>query len=283
MLFKDEVDGRWASDEVIIAYADILGYKAFISKINKDVNTLRTFEELIYQATVGLTETGLQSVPPEHAELAKKVFSAVKIRVASDNVLFLLPAGSVMVEGSTVPSKQRDRALQYCFETLFNVMSHCCCRIIAFTGCPLRGAIAMGFHYESERQNFLFAVSEALNNAVVLEKEAKRPRILLSTKVSECLHGISYPHTDQFFYKDESGDHCFDWYAGVVQLPLEMRRTMLKQIGKALLGNALNNRSDREVMSKLIYFIKYHNRKVSDSAVQCPDAAIDLAPLENLL
>ena len=58
---------------------------------------------------------------------------------------------------------------------------------------------------------------------------------------------------------------------------------MLKQIGKALLGNALNNRSDREVMSKLIYFIKYHNRKVSDSAVQCPDAAIDLAPLENLL
>ncbi len=278
------MEERWASDRQIVAYADILGYKAFTKKFIGDLKGIRVFEEQVYAATIGWLNSFYQESPEPlssaYLNLRRKVISSIGIRVVSDNIIFFSAPGNITVEGSSVPSEERNRAIGYCIETLFVAMSNCYSRMVALTGCPLRGGVSIGFGYESERERFLFGLSEALNNAVKLEKDAKKPKILLDDKLAKYLNEISYP-VERFFYKDEADNYCFDWYAGLINLTNVQRWAILRDVKNTILKNASINGTDESALDKLLYFSEYHNKKVTDSSIDLADMQINIGELRS--
>ena len=70
------------------------------------------------------------------------------MRVVSDNIIFTLWESGIHADTPL----GKNKALGYCLETLFTVMSYSFSMIIAKTGCLLRGGISMGTHYKSERE-----------------------------------------------------------------------------------------------------------------------------------
>ena len=134
-----------------------------------------------------------------------------------------------------------------------------------------------------ERERFLFVLSEAHNKAVLLEKEAKCPRMLADNTLTVYLNQIAYEHKDRFFYRDGCGGYCFDWYGGLMSIPDDKRAQILSEIRDAVTLNAMNNGGNKEVLSKLVHFGTYHNNKVTESPLNCPEFTIDLARIESLL
>ena len=267
----------------LVTYVDVLGYKDLSGKIINNAQTVSRLENLFYDLTIGAIEKlktdGAEAVENKYRDLFLKVLESFSVRVVSDNVVF---TGWVSgVHADTLAGE--NRALGYCLETLFTVMSLSFSMIIAKTGYVLRGGISIGTHYESERQRYLFVLSEALNRAVRLEKKAKCPRILVDSVSIAYLTKIAYEHTDQFFYKDECGDHYFDWYGGLTSFPDDRRAQILREIRDGVTLNARNNVGNKEALRKLIHFGIYHNRKVTQRPLNYPDFTIDLTLLASLL
>ncbi len=257
----------------IVAYIDILGYKNLTKLIINDIGLITNFDSKMYEITVGahqkLKKNALNTDSPVYDKLFLKILNSFRVRLVSDNIIFSLPISNITAD--TLCNK--NKALGYCLDTLFSLMSLSCFFIIELTGCPLRGGISMGTHYESESEKYLFVLSEAHNNAVDLEKEAKYPRMLLDNKVLAYMDEISYPK-NHFFYKDEYGDYCFDWYAGLTDPPKQLRR--IKDI-VTLNASSISKSSDKKALRKVVYFARYHNRKVSESSFNCSDLIIDVS------
>lgn len=260
----------------LVAYIDILGYKKFAEKIIKDIGLITKLDSKMYEITVGAHEmlkiNNLNAPNIEDRKLFQKVLNSFSVRLVSDNIIFSLPISNIKAD----TLHNRNKAIGYCMETLFYLMSLSCLWIISLTGCLIRGAISIGMHYESERDHYLFALSEAHNNAVDLEKKAKYPRILLDNKVLTYFDEILY-RKGKFIYKDECGDYCFDWYAGLTDPAKQIMR-----IKEVITLNALNSfkSGNREVIRKIIYFARYHNnnRKV----IEDPNLKIDLTIFEKI-
>jgi hypothetical protein len=211
-----------------------------------------------------------------YIETGLKVLSSIGVRVISDNIIFYFAPGNITVEGSASLSPERNKAIGYCLQALFMIMSNCYCKIIATTGRPLRGGVSIGFGYESERESFLFGLSEALNNAVMLERRAENPKVLLDQKLSEYLDEVEYTNKNTFFYRDEHENLCFDWYAGLSGFSYKDKWFILTAIKNNITENASAIGKDKNVIEKLLYFAGYHNRKVQDSTINCPEIQINI-------
>ncbi len=270
----------------IVAFFDILGYEKLVQRMINEDDFVKNFDNLMYDITVNLLESWRN---PKLAPIAdklidaayfKKIFDTVKVRCIYDNVIFSLPLSDI-----TFNSQEFDKntTVSHCVEAYFHLLAMFSTLFIGKAIHLLRGGISIGPHYEIERKNYLLIFSEAHNRAVRLEKhDTKHPRILLDDSLLVYLRKISYPSIDKFFYKDGDGRYCFDIYSSfsifneqkIVQTLTEIRNAANYHIGR--------NSEDEDVLSKWIYFAKYHNRKISTGGLNHPDLVVNIDEIMRL-
>lgn len=275
---KENNDTTGFSDcKAIIGFFDILGYDTLVKKMINDSGFVKRFDTLMYGLTVDLLNK-LKSLnlstltnEPVDEEYFKKVTDTIKIRCIFDSVIFSLPLSAIKFNSREFDNKT---TIINCIETFFSLIAMFSTLFISKMGHVFRGGISMGSHYETERDNYLFIFSEAHNKAVRLEREATYPRILLEDNLRLYLNEMSYSHMDKFFYKDDDGRYCFDMYS-ILQI-MDNSQNVLTHINTGLLLNMENNMSNIKELAKLIYFAKYHNRRVVSNGLYFPHLSMNI-------
>ncbi len=266
--------------KAIVSFFDILGYEKLVNKMISDDKFVRYFDDLMYDITVNLMETWrnskLSPIVDKLIDAAyfKKIFDTVKVRCIYDNIIFSLPLSDI-----TFSSQEFDKntTVSHHIEAYFYSMAMFSTLFISKGNHLLRGGISIGPHYEVERKNYLFIFSEAHNRAVCLEKDyTKLPRILLDDGLLEYLKKISYPNIDKFFYKGDDGRYCFDIYSSLSIFDEQKIIRVLTEIRSAANYHIGRNSEDKDILSKWIYFAKYHNRKINTAGLSYPKLAIDI-------
>lgn len=263
--------------KAIIGFFDILGYDILVKKMIDDSGFVKRFDTLMYGLTVDLLNK-LKSLnlstlthEPVDEEYFKKVTDTIKIRCIFDSIIFSLPLSAIKFNSREFDNKT---TIMNCIETFFSLIAMFSTLFISKMGHIFRGGISMGSHYETERDNYLFIFSEAHNKAVHLEREATHPRILLEDNLRLYLNEMSYTHMDKFFYKDDDGRYCFDMYS-ILQI-MDNRQNVLTHINTGLLLNMESNMSNKKELAKLIYFAKYHNRRVVSDDLYFPHLSMNI-------
>jgi hypothetical protein len=273
-------------EKTIVSFLDILGYEKLVQRMINEDDFVKYFDDLMYDITVNLLASWrnpeLEPIVDKLIDAAyfKKIVDTVKVRCIYDNVIFSLPLSDI-----TFSSQEFDKntTVSHCIEAYFYLLAMFSTLFISKVNHLLRGGISIGPHYEIERNNYLLIFSEAHNRAVRLEKnDTKHPRILLDDSLLVYLEKISYPNIDKFFYKDDDGRYCFDVYSSfsifneqkIVQTLTEIKNAVNYHIGK--------NSEDKDVLSKWIYFAKYHNRKIRTGELNSPDLVVNIDEIMRL-
>jgi hypothetical protein len=274
--------GMQGPGTTIVAYVDILGYKNLTERIINNAQEVSKLERRLHTLTIGMKEklktAGAEAIGRQYQGLFLKVLETFSVRVVSDSIVFSMWVSDIHADTTA----GKNRALAYCLETMFTVMSYSFSMIIAKTGHVLRGGISIGTHYEAERPKYLFVLSEPLNKAVLLEKDAKCARMLADTMLIAYLTEIAYEHASRFFYRDECGDWCFDWYGGLISFPDHKQAEILGEIRDRVTLNAGNSVGNKKALRNLVHFGAYHNGKVTESPLNYPDLRIDLTWVRSL-
>jgi hypothetical protein len=263
--------------KAIVSFFDILGYDSLVKKMINDSGFIKRFDALMYGITVDMLKklknlqlAALTNKPVDEVYF-NKIVGTIKVRCIYDNIIFSLPLSDITFNS---PEFDNNTTVLNCIETFFSFMAMFSTLFISKMGHLLRGGISADLHYESEHENYLFIFSEAHNKAVRLEEEAVYPRILLDDSLRLQLEEISYPYMDKFFYKDEDGRYCFDIYS-ILQI-MDNRQNVLTDINKGITLNIESNSDNNKELIKLIYFVKYHNKKVSSDELNFPDLVINI-------
>jgi hypothetical protein len=266
-----------SENKAIIGFCDILGYDTIVKKMIKNSEFIKNFDTLMHKLTVELLQklknlniSDLTGNPADNAYF-KKVTNTIKVRCIFDNAIFSLPLSSITFNSQEFDNKT---TILNCIETFFSSIAMFSAFFISFTGYTLRGGISIGSHYEIERDNYLFIFSEAHNKAVHLEKDATNPRILLEDDLRLYLDEMSYSHMNKSFYKDDDGSYCLDIYSFLETMG--NIKNILTDINKGLILNMESNTSNIKELSKLIYFAKYHNRKIGSNGLKFPELSINI-------
>jgi hypothetical protein len=268
----------------IVGFLDILGYKQLVTRMIDEDGFIKYFDDSMYEITINLlTILQSSSLPDNLVDEAyfKNIVQTIKVRCIYDNVIFLLPLSDV-----TSSSREFDKntTIKHHIEAFFYVLAMFSTIFMSKISHFLRGGISIGSHYESERDNYLFIFSEAHNQAVYLERDKdKYPRILLDDRLRKDLIKMSFPYMDKFFYKDEYGLDCFDIYSIFGVFDKRKIIQTLTEIRESLIYHMEKNFTDKDILSKLIYFAKYHNRKVSSDGLNFPDLAINVNEFEKII
>ncbi|KAF0143717.1 MAG: hypothetical protein FD156_2452 [Nitrospirae bacterium] len=275
-------------EKAIVAYIDILGYKDLVERVAKKPELVKRMEDLFYEMSVNavrkLREIFLESVDDksdvETQDYLKKIADSIGVRCIADSFIFTLPLSNINFrcktwdEQTTVGNR---------IETYFSVMTFFATLFISKMGYLLRGGISIGNHYESEREKQLFVFSEAHNMAVTLEnKKAEYPRIVLDEPLRKYLEEISYPNIESFFYKDEDGYYCLDIYSALRNWG-DNKEKKLAEIKEGITFNLESNFNNARELGKLLYFVSYHNRKVTSTEVNLTHQAFDISKYEKQL
>jgi hypothetical protein len=273
-------------EKAIVAYVDILGYKDLVERVIGKPELVKRMEGLFYGVSVDavrkLGEMDLKDVANESdteiQEYFKKVVDTIQVRCIADSFIFTLPVSTI---NFSCRECDVNTTVGNCIETYFSVMTICTSLFIAKMGHLLRGGISIGNHYESERAHQLFVFSEAHNKAVTLEKKTADPRILVDELLLQYLEEISYPNIDKFFYKDEDGYYCFDIYSA--QRYWSDKERTLTDIKEGVTLSMEHNFNNVRELDKLLYFARYHNRKVNSAEVNLPHLTFNISKYEEQL
>ena len=261
-------------DKTIVAFLDILGYDSLVTRMITDVDFIKRFEELtngIIKFKEDLINSERPDLSNEDKRYLEKVASSISIRYIYDNFIFSLPLSDIVLDSS---SFDKNATVLNCIETFFSLIAMSATFFIAKMGYVFRGGISVGTHYEAEREHCLFIFSEAHNKAVDLERQAKDARILLDDNLGSQLEKMGFTQMKKFFYKDDDGRLCFDIYS---LLPtLRNPQDVLSDIKEGVTLNIESNSTDEERLPKLIYFAKYHNRKVGKNGMNFPQLSINI-------
>jgi len=242
---------------------------------------INSLDSLMYEITVKLKDDIKFSTPVASTDGStdesdfNKIIDAVKVKFVYDSIILTLPLSDINIE---LPKYDTDKTIFHRIDSFFSMMATMSTLFICTTGYVLRGGISIGKHYETERENYLFIFSEAHNEAVKLEEAAEFPRIILDNNSRMQLDKMLYPNMDKFFYNDIGGCYCFDIYSKLHILPDIPQ--VLTGIRTAVMLNMESNAGDKEVLSKLIYYAKYHNQKVSKDGFNVPASVIDIGKFE---
>jgi len=271
-------------DKTIVGFLDILGYDKLVEKMIGETGFIKHFDDLMYEITLNKLNLLRNSKPPSEIDEDhfKEILNAIKVRCIYDNIIFSLPLSGIRFSSQKY---DKETIALHCIENFFLYMALVTTLFISEVKHLLRGGISIGSHYESERDNYLFIFSEAHNQAVKLENKDtnKYPRILLDDKLRDYLISKSFSHIDKFFYTDEAGLYCFDIYSILSDCDKQQIIQTLTKIRDGLNYHLERNFKDKDkekeyekVLSKLMYFAKYHNRKIIDGTLNFPDLVIDI-------
>jgi hypothetical protein len=271
-------------NKAIVGYLDVLGYQDLVRRAMGKEEFVKRLENLFYRTSIGTIE-GLVNMDlsdvvkggSEEEERHRKLVKRTKVRNSADSFIFTLQVPEARLHDQKTPPA----IMTYLLNMTTFVMS-----FIAQMGSLLRGGISIGNHYESERERQLFIFSEAHNNAVNLEsKKAVYPRIIMDELLRSYFDRISFPYS-RFFYRDDDY-YCLDVYEIYFSIPIERwgasREKFLTPIKKGIELAMDRNFNRRKELSRLIYYAKFHNRKVCSARVNLPHLAFDIEKYEEQL
>jgi hypothetical protein len=269
--------------EAIVGYLDILGYKDLVTRQMGKEEYVKKLESMFYQTSVGTVEglankdlSDIVKGGDKEEERYRQLVKYTKVRNNADNFIFTLPVPKVGLHSSETLAS---------IVTYFLTMTTFVIRFTAQMGYLLRGGISMGNHYESERDRQLFIFSEAHNRAVVLESElADKPRIIVDEHLLLYFDRISFPYSG-FFYKDDDY-YCMDIYNIFFAFSSgrwDRREEFLTHLENGIELAIEKNLNRAKELDKLIYFAKYHNRKVICAKVNLPHLTLDTEKFEEQL
>lgn len=272
-------------ENTIVSYIDILGYKDLVEKVIKKPELVNGIEDLFYETSVNaapkLSNIFLEGVADksdvEMRDYLKKIADSIKVRCVADSFIFILPISNINFRCKEYDEKT---TVKNCITTYFSLITCFTTLFISKMGYLLRGGISIGNHYESERGKQIFVFSEAHNRAVTLEnKKAVDPRIIVDELLLKYLEEISYRNINKLFYKDEDGYYCLDIYSAVSYWGDNKEKT-LANIQEGITLNLENNFNNGIELGKLLYFAKYHNRKIINFEANLSHLAFDISKYE---
>lgn len=266
--------------KAIVGFIDILGYKSIVEKYTSQIELIRGLEELIRKITIDLID-GFRAKPFNNQDLEsyyQKILDVINVRFISDTVLFTLNLSKIKFSNPNYTQKETISNSIYAYFRFINMF---CLYFIPKTGHVLRGGVSIGSHYENDfnRPGNLFIFSEAYINAYNLEREAKTARIIIDDNLLSYLRSIRFDYSNRLFYEDQNGKKCLDFYS-FLQKDHNCER-VLNDIKLGLTLNIQNNIGNQDVLGKLIYFAKYHNKNVRKMKLNFPKLSIDATKFEN--
>jgi hypothetical protein len=272
-------------DKAVVGYIDVLGYGKIVEKHMDNIEVIHRIEDLLKTApeVIKKLKNNVIRKPDSESDsddYFNKVLDAINIRFISDTVLYTLQFSKMPFGHS---NKATNETICDCIYALVMMISQFCVTFIAKTGLVFRGGIAIGPHYETEYSdlgNNLFIFSKAYIRAYYLEQSADEPRILIDEQLLELLQKLSFNYMERFFYEDANEKKCFDIYAFLQHDDLSQE--VLKEIKKGVTLNLENSLKKESQLKKLIYFAKYHNRKVDRDNLNFDQLSIDVRKYENL-
>lgn len=274
-------------DKAIVGFIDILGYSSLVQRYKDDIESIKNLEAFMRYASVGLKEDLLQSISKqtlrskEYDKYAEDILNAISVRLISDTILYTLPLSEITFSH---PQFTQSETISNCLHFFFKFVSRFCVTFIGKTGYVLRGGISIGSHYESESDEggrFLFMFSKAYLNAYDQEKKAKDARIVIDSNLWSYLEELSFEENKEFFYKDQDGKRCLEFYVGLLQG--EDSRMVLSDIKEGLTRHLDLERNYPDALSKLLSFAKYHNKRVSNERFNHSDLTIDTSTYEGVV
>lgn len=267
-------DSPPALGQAIVAFIDILGYSKLVERLINDFDAIKYIEDLLDKTSIGFIETIREklSIPEPYHEYSIELVRAINVNFISDTILVTLPLSKTKIPS---PDFNEKEILFHCVFFYLRFIGFFSTMFMAKTGLVLRGGISMGPHYENQHGASLFIFSQAYLNACRLEKKANFPRILIDKELFLLLKKLPLDEISNFFYDDE-GEKCLDIYAHFERIA--SYRSVLEEIKKGLSLNLLQNREKKSALAKLLYFVKFHNRRVIRLGLD--DLAINISKIE---
>ena len=245
-------------EKAIVAFIDILGYGNIVKDCKNEIEVAKSLENLMIKTLQMFKKVKDVSIANAEAEFYRnKIIEHIKIKYISDTFLFTLQPTTLHDD----KLKHHDNVLM-CMWLYFQFISMLCPRIMGKTGLILRGGISIDTHYENEFDGNLFIFSKAYNNAYNAQKK-ETARIVIDDKLLSYLKETSYlAEYPEFFYEDDDKKLCFDFYC-LLRSDDESKK-VISDIKEGILANIHKYKNDSDAISKLKYFVKYHNKKIKE-------------------
>jgi len=245
-------------EKAIVAFIDILGYGNIVKDCKNEIEVAKSLESLIIGTLQMFKKVKDRSIDNTEAEFYRnKIIDNIKVKYISDTFLFTLQPITLHDD----KLKYRDNVLM-CMWLYFKFISMLCPRIIGKTGLILKGGISIDSHYENEFDGNFFIFSKAYNNAYNAQKK-ETARIVIDDKLLSYLKETSYlDEYPEFFYENEDKKLCFDFYCLLKND--DKSKKVISDIKKGVSTNIYKYNYDPDAMSKLMHFVKYHNKKINE-------------------
>lgn len=247
-------------ETALVAFLDILGYKDVVKAHIEDFDLILEVENLLKKGA-GMMSKNIPMSATEYEDYRDKIIDLYRARIISDSVIFTMQVSKIKPDDRF---KDNNENISNYIWMYFKAISMFCPFFIGKTGHVLRGGVSIGSHYENDEGGHLFIYSPAFVEAVEIEKkEANFARIVIGQDVIKYLKSISFPYMEEFFYEDEDKKICFEQYSFFQYA--EDEKKILKNIKEAVSMNGRANRNDNRVLEILRYFVRYHNKKISEA------------------
>lgn len=240
------------SDNCIVAFLDILGYEQWLENFTP-VEAREIISRHFYSLEVGKL---FDSSP------FKTFYESVSMYSLSDSIIIVLQE-SEGLEHAFPGSGGKEESKITCYQHFMGVVSSVAFGLTSDSKLLIRGAITFGQFYQSSlhpaKHNFIF--SKALHKAYNLERQADVPRIIVDDTLIK--KGYFESHT----LRDTDGQYCLDIYVVNAPMNLERREKYLGEIVTSLKEqwnrvSKMVGKKKTEVLHKLYWFSRYHNRSV---------------------
>lgn len=231
--YSEEELSEIYGDKSIVAFVDILGFRAMIEDDPKGERFIPIIEKAIEEAlTFARISIDLGNNPAE-----------LEYRVFSDNICFWMPMRYHTLSVSLLLSVVAEFQLAMVFNGVF-----------------CRGGIALGYHHASEH----ILYGPALVESVGLEHSTSNPSIAISNDIAEEVHLIGFPLQMHQFHKIAKGEPWFVNYLSKAFF-IEKRPSLklLEHHHDVVLGKLNEHRNEPRILSKYEWIAAYHNDIVS--------------------
>ncbi len=246
-----EINSKIESEDCIVCFLDILGYKDLILKEDQ----LELFYGILYKHIGIYDDARNYDVPSD----IKATIHAIKIQILGDALVVIFNLQKFIEEMPKLNISHS--ALDYVAIFLNSVAILIFELTVDLKYC-LRGGITRGKYCQrslnSEENQFIY--SKALAEAYNLQEEASVPRILISSSLYENLMAEWNSPTKKHILEGLDHKHYLDIYSYFVGGSYVKK--MLRGMQECVKLQVDKNKNERKILEKYYWLQEYHNLSV---------------------
>ncbi len=272
---EQKTNKNFINENWIVCYLDILGY-------GKLVKTLFEHSDKVADFCNSIQDIIKESVQKFNGYKGKgqNIYNHIRFQILSDSILIMLSLHNLPICDDKISSDVSvdENIFRYIFGFLL-VVTYSYLNIASKIGYLLRGAIAIGPHYQSEldKPENQFIFSKALVIVSELEKEAVYPRILIDKSLKILLDKDAKLSlsSDYGISRDFDGLYTlniFNFLGGTHKKEKEM----LRNLHNAVKMQIKNNNDKTKIIRKFYYYSVKYNEYVKDKYPNDIDLILDL-------